>query len=239
LPNAGISSLAEDKAGYLWVGTTEKGVYRSDASVACGEGRCDLRFHPLRDDPILTGQARVILEDRSGAVWIGTDRSGLAKVHAGRVTTFTTRSGLSSDSIRALAEAKDGSLWIGTKGGGLDRLKAGVFKTFAESDGLPNGNIQALYMDADETLWIATRQGLSRYKDGRFTTYTVKDGLFWSHAYSFVEDDLGNLWMSSGKGVFHVSKRQLDDFAEGRINKIVSSAYGREDGLPSSMAAAR
>jgi ligand-binding sensor domain-containing protein len=65
----------------------------------------------------------------------------------------------------------------------------------------------------------------------------VKDGLYWSHVYASLEDDKGNLWMSSGKGVFYVSKRQLNDFAEGRIRSIVSTAYGREHGLPSTMAA--
>jgi ligand-binding sensor domain-containing protein len=237
LPRGPISALAEDKTGYLWVGTTNSGLYRSVEPVVCTEQRCDPRFRPLRDDPVFEGQARVILEDRSGAIWIGTDRSGLARYERGVVTRYTTASGLSNDAIRALAEGRDGSLWIGTKGGGLARLKDGAFTTFTEKDGLPNNSVQALYMDPDETLWIATRQGLSRYKGGRFTIYSTKDGLYWSHAYAFVEDDEGKLWMSSGKGIFHVSKRQLDDFAEGRIHSIVSTAYGREHGLPSTMAA--
>ena len=235
LPRSTVSALAEDRRSHLWV-ATNNGIYRSAEPLTCG-ARCDPRFRPLGDDPILRGQARVIFEDRSGAVWIGTDRSGLARWQEGRVTKFTTAAGLSHDAIRALADGKDGSLWIGTKGGGLNRLKDGAFTVFKVEDGLPNDNIQALYMDAKEALWIATRQGLSRHKDGRFTTYSLDDGLYWSHVYSFVEDDKGNLWMSSGRGVFRVSKRQLDDFADGRIKTIVSTAYGREHGLPSTMAA--
>jgi hypothetical protein len=51
-----------------------------------------------------------------------------------------------------------------------------------------------------------------------------------------VEDDAGALWMSCAKGIFHVGKKQLTDFAEGKIPAVTSVAYGREHGLPSTMA---
>jgi ligand-binding sensor domain-containing protein len=236
LPSSAVMSLTLDKAGSLWVGTYE-GLFRSTRPVACPPRACDPLFRPVRGDAVLAGPIRVVLEDRSGTVWIGTDRSGLVRYEQGRVTRFTAATGLASNAIRALAEGPDGTLWIGSKGGGLDRLEKGAFTTFTQADGLPNNSVQDLYMDADQALWIATRQGLTRYRDGRFITYTVNDGLHTNHVYSFVEDDRGDLWMTSASGVFRVAKRQLDDFALGRIPSVTSTVYRREHGLPTAMAA--
>ena len=90
-------------------------------------------------------------------------------------------------------------------------------------------------MDKDNTLWIGTRQGLNRFKDGKFTTYTVRDGLYSSFVYNIVEDDHGSLWMTCSKGAFRVSKRELNDFAEGRVRSVTSAVYGLEHGLSSTV----
>ncbi|MEP7337599.1 MAG: triple tyrosine motif-containing protein, partial [Acidobacteriota bacterium] len=41
----------------------------------------------------------------------------------------------------------------------------------------------------------------------------------------------GNFWMSSNQGLARISRRQLDDFAEGKIKSIISTAFGVEDGM--------
>ena len=234
LPNAPVDALAEDREGNLWVGT-EVGLFRS-SDARCSPPSCLPHFLPLRNDTIPAMHVRVLRQDSAGALWVGTNLEGLARYQHGRFTTYTTKDGLSSDSIRAFAEDREGVLWIGTKGG-LDRIEDGKFVAYGKRAGIPGDGVQALYMDPRGTLWIAGRYGLGRYKDARFTTYTAKDGLYDSHAYGIVEDDLGNLWMSCAKGIFRVSKKQLDDFAEGRIKSITSVAYGREHGLPSTMSA--
>ena len=63
--------------------------------------------------------------------------------------------------------------------------------------------------------------------------YTVNDGLFSNYVYGFVEDDTGNLWMSCSKGIFRVSKQQLNDFADEEIRSHSLNAYGLEHGLNS------
>jgi ligand-binding sensor domain-containing protein len=236
LPRSAVTSLALGRTGILWVGSY-KGLYRSVLPIACRQSGCAPRFRPVQDDAALKGPIRVLFEDHVGAVWIGTDRSGLMRYEAGRLSRLTVADGLGSDAVRALEGGGDGSLWIGTKGGGLSRLKGGVVTTFTQADGLPNNSVQALFMDADEALWIATRRGMSRYQNGRFTTYSASEGLHSNHVYSFVEDDRGDLWMTSGSGVFRVAKQQLDDFALGRIRSVTSTVYRREHGLPTSMAA--
>ena len=152
-----------------------------------------------------------------------------------QLTSYSTTNGLSNNAVRDLVEDRDGSLWIATRGGGLNHLKDGRVTVYTEKDGLASNGIQALYLEGDHTLWIATRQGLNRFKGGRFATYTTKDGLYSSFVYSIVEDDQGNFWMKSSKGVFHVHKQQLNDFAEGKLAAVTSVVYGLEHGLSSTV----
>jgi hypothetical protein len=68
-------------------------------------------------------------------------------------------------------------------------------------------------------------------KDGRFTSYTMDDGLLDDAIFKILEDGFGNLWMSSNKGVFRVSLKQLNDYADKKITSIQVRTYGPADGL--------
>jgi len=59
----------------------------------------------------------------------------------------------------------------------------------------------------------------------------MRDGLFNNGAFQILEDARGNLWMSCNRGIYRVSKQELNDFAEGRRSTIVSVAYGKVDGM--------
>ena len=215
-----VISLARDRDGRVLIGTKD-GVW-----VAGGSG-------PLSLLPGTAGlYARVIYVDGAGVIWIGTDSRGLAR-HDGRLTTFTTKDGLSSDAVRAVAPDETGALWIGTRGGGLNRYANGQFAPpLTRKDGLPSDAIMALHQDEGDprTLWIATRQGVTRYRDGVFKTLTVEDGLFASFVYSFLEN-AGQLWMTCSKGIFRVSKQELHDRADGKRGPVTPAVYGLEHGL--------
>ena len=230
--NPRINALALDRDGNLWAGTNDD-VFQVKYDAHCPAGACRVQFVPMTTE-FSKRRVRVILGDQQGAVWIGTDLDGLIRYQNGQFTTFTQKDGLAHDAIRGLCQDKDGSLWIGTRGGGLNRFKNGRFTVYTEHDGLVSNSVQALYLDRENTLWIGTRQGVNRFKDGKFSTYTVNDGLFSNYVYGFVEDE-GNLWMSCSKGIFRVSKQQLNDFADGRIRAIHSTAYGLEHGLSSTV----
>src|ERR1035437_787728 len=79
--------------------------------------------------------------------------------------------------------------------------------------------------------WYAAG-GLNRYKGGKFTACMSRDGLFSDEVYEILEDDFGYFWMSCRKGIFRVSKKQLDDFIPGGGKAAFCTAFGRADGLP-------
>ncbi len=105
-------------------------------------------------------------------------------------------------------------------------------ENYTTEDGLTHNVIFSIYVDAESTLWICTGGGgLHRFKDEKFTAYTTRDGLFHDSPYKALEDERGHLWLSSTKGVFCVSKAELNEFALGLTDKITSKSFGIEDGM--------
>jgi signal transduction histidine kinase len=145
--------------------------------------------------------------------------------------TFTEVDGLPNDLITTLYEDAKGNVWIGTLGG-LSKFSNDEFATFTTKDGLSSDAVIALYEDSEGTLWIGTNGGgLNRLKDGKPTAYTTSNGLLDDVVYRILEDSRGNLWLSCRKGIFHVSKRELNEFADGRVSAIAPVAYGTADGM--------
>jgi signal transduction histidine kinase/ligand-binding sensor domain-containing protein len=223
LSNNLVFSICEDGEGGLWIGT-RSGLNRFK----------DGKFKIFTTKDGLPGNTvMVIYADRQGTIWAGT-RGGLSRFAAGRFVTYTTKNGLSNDHVLSITEDREGALWIGTDGGGLNSYKDGKFTTYASRDGLSNNVVWTLYEDTGGALWIGTNGGgLNRFKDGRFVVYRSEDGLFDDTVFRILEDDHGNLWMSSNKGIWQVSKRQLQDVAEGKARSIKERSYGTSDGMKS------
>jgi ligand-binding sensor domain-containing protein len=173
---------------------------------------------------------RAIHTDSRGALWLGSTE-GLFRYELGRWTVLTRKDGLATEDIRVVIDARGGGIWAGGYGG-LSRLRNGQVQSWTEEDGLPSNTIRALYEDNDGVLWIGTYEsGLGRFANGRFTRYSQRDGLFSNGVFQILEDLRANLWMSCNQGIYRVSKRQLNDFAAGRVDAINSVEYGKHDGM--------
>jgi len=215
-----VSALYEDRDGRLWMGGLGALSWSKDG-----------RSTEVNDRFGLTRQlVRVILQDREGRFWIGTD-GGLIKYENEQATRYTSSDGLAGDDVIALLEDRGGQLWVGTRGG-LSHFKDGKFASFTEQNGLPSNHVRALYEDGEGNLWIGTYDGgLVRLRDGKFTRYTVAEGLFNNGVFAILEDRRGNLWMSCNRGIYSVSKQQLNDLAAGNSQTVTSVSYGKADGL--------
>ena len=223
LTNNHVWALHQDHDGTLWIGTSNGGLCR------LRDGRIT-RY--TVSDGLSNDRVRCIYEDRKHNLWIGTYGGGLNKFDRGRFVHFTTKEGLSHNFIYAIEEDPNGNLWIATHGGGLNRLSDGVITAYRKNDGLASDNLLSLYWAVEGDLWIGTiGGGLSRYNGGKFWNYTKKDGLFDDTIFRILEDDRGNLWMTSNKGIFRVSKKEMRDFDEGRIRSLKCISYGLSDGM--------
>lgn len=172
---------------------------------------------------------RVIHEDREGTLWLGTS-AGIKRLRNG-LTAYTTAQGLAGNLVMAICEDQSGGLWFGTDGG-LSRWAGGAFTNFTTADGLSHNGVNAIYEDRDGVVWLGTKGGgLNRFQNGKFTAYTSEQGLFSDEVYEILEDDAGFFWMSCRKGIFRVSRRELDALDRGEVEKLNCIAYGKADGL--------
>ena len=109
----------------------------------------------------------------SGAIWIGTGRSGVSVLlPSGQWETYTSAStmgGLGSDSIADIAIEDDGTVWVATRqtefdattgrwsDGGLSRFDGLQWKTIRSSaGGMPSNHLSALELDGRGKLWVGT-----------------------------------------------------------------------------------
>lgn len=157
-------ALAQDGAGFLWVGT-QNGLLRWDGN----------RYRRYRLDPVVPGSLpnnfiTVLHADRRGRLWVGMVSGGLARYDSASdrfIALPRGPEGLSHASITSLSDDGDGGLWIGT-GAGLNRLDfatgaiARGANEAAAANRLPTGAVTAVQQTSDGALWVGLRQGLLR-----------------------------------------------------------------------------
>ena len=227
LLNNFVTSLYEDASGSMWIGTWG-GLHRLEAgrltNITTRDGLSDNRI-------------KYISGDRQGNTWIGTE-NGLNRLDnaAGRLTVFTKKDGLLSNIIEFIFADSHSNLWIGTDAG-LNRLKDGNITIYKPADGMGEIYLRCAFEDNRGILWLGTRGGLIRLnlkgKETTLNTYNVQSGLIENDIYSILEDKSGYLWLAGRNGISRIKKKELEDFAAGRIKKIQPAAYNEKDGMKS------
>ncbi len=220
----GVTSFLEDSSGTIWIGTN-RGLNR----IAPGPG-ANAAPKVASVPGIPPVDVATIIQSREKAIWIAT-KTGLFKYDDGAFTRFGTHDGLSSEILLDVMEDRSGALWVSSVNG-LSVLKDGKFTNYGTKEGLSDPQVFAIYEDADGVFWFGTATGgLHRFKDGKFTAITPKNGLFDYASYMILEDASGNFWSSCNKGIYRVSRKELNDVADGKISTLTCTAYGTADGM--------
>jgi len=211
-----IRDLYTDRSGLLWIATAD------------GLDRLDPRTDELTH--VTSESINTILEDHSGAFWLGTTLKGLMRLdpQTGIFTRYqhdsTKADSLSLDDVRALHEDHSHVLWIATRGGGVDKLdlKPPQFTVVTTDPRDPGGlhglQVQAILEDHNGTLWVGAAEGLDRLEPGatRFTHYRydpARPGLPQSGVTALAEDHQGNLWVGCWTGGFCQFDRETGECA--------------------------
>jgi signal transduction histidine kinase/ligand-binding sensor domain-containing protein len=201
-PN-GIQALGEDTDGTILIGSNG-GIQRFV------DGKTEA--YPLPGFS-LNFQARRILRDRDGGLWIGTSTDGLLHVHQGRTDQFSLSDGLTAEDAGAFLEDREGNIWV-TTNGGLDRFRDYSIPTFSVKHGLLATIVGSILAGKDGSVWLATYGGLNRWDRGQITvpeTGSAKeDGKLNGRApNSLFQDDRGRIWISTFDGIGYLDNRRF------------------------------
>jgi ligand-binding sensor domain-containing protein len=153
----GVFVLRFDRDGNLWVGSSDKGIFRVHGSIV-------ERYEKAQT---LSGDfVRVLFEDQGGIFWVATN-NGIDKFHDPRVTTFSAVEGLASDHAVGLLASRDGTIWV-ANGESFEHIVNDSVSSILYKHGLPGQQVSSLLEDHAGNLWVGVDDGLYLFKDGSF-----------------------------------------------------------------------
>ncbi len=214
-----IWDIRRDSKGNWWI-TTLDGVFRYD-----GES-----FTPF-PMPVVAKRGAYeftpkmvysIYEDKSGALWFGTDGAGAVRYDGTDMVVYTAeQDGLCSDRICKIFEDSRGVFWFGSSGGGVSKFDGTSFtthlrtKTFSKHSGW--GRYMAIMEDRQGYVWFGASHaggGVHRWDGESFRYFSVEDGLGGGGVPSIREDRKGNLWFGTTAGVFRFDGERFINFTK-------------------------
>ncbi|TCO38283.1 two component regulator with propeller domain [Dokdonella fugitiva] len=200
-----VQALFADRAGVLWVGTLDDGIYRI---------RGDKVDHIRAVDGLSSDCIYWFFEDAAGDLWVSTSE-GVDRFRDLPVSTFSKREGRSSDEADSVLATRDGRVWAGSSNA-LDILDHGVFTSYKAGAGLPGHQVTSMLEDHVGQVWIGIDAGLTVFDDGRFTPVNAADGQPMGPIASLAEDRQGNVWARFQKKLVRIRDRRVqEEFAVG------------------------
>ncbi|TAE00647.1 MAG: hypothetical protein EAZ97_05300 [Bacteroidetes bacterium] len=199
-----ISGLAVDKAGKIWVGTQETGVWMLDKENSWHHYTAADR-EELRSNNVVS-----MAIDDSDMIWVGTDK-GLCSVNDEMYWEFYDV----NEYVSSIAVDKNLQVCLGL----IDRKNRQhlycnneSFQEMEQDSRKKKFTFNDLIIDNEGIVWMAGN-GLGKYENGVRTLYTSENSTFTTlEATSLALDQDGNLWVgtiSEGlyKYVIHETKK--------------------------------
>ena len=156
LSSSYLLSLAQDRDGYLWVGT-QAGLVRFD-------GQRFSTWPRVGASPSPNPLTNAILAARDGSLWVvaGTH---VVRERDGQLTVFAPGNGV-PQATRILIESHDGTIWAGGTGG-LARFRDNTWQMVEIADAA-GALVNALHEDDQRRLWVSTAGRIYRQEGERF-----------------------------------------------------------------------
>ena len=237
LPQNSVNAVIQGRKGYLWLGTFF-GVVRFDG----------IQFTLFDDVPGLsTCRVLSLLEDRSGALWVGTEEAGLLRYAGGDLRSYGPRDGLQGSLVSYLHEDAAGTLWV--RAGGVlhraDPLGDGAdtfrFTPYTSRSQAGPGLLQVaegwpltgpMLQDREGRLWVGTSRGLCRLDSSGARLFEVGTELPDGRLSDLAEDAEGGVWVATGKGAVRIlgEKTEVFDTRQGLAGDDVRSIVVDRDG---------
>ncbi|MEX1113797.1 MAG: two-component regulator propeller domain-containing protein [Akkermansiaceae bacterium] len=216
------SSVCEDAAGVLWIGTVSGTLSRWQ------NGECTNLPLPLKGGRC---QYLVVCPDPDGRLWIGTTGNGLLVRENGEIRHVHPPEEFKTD-VRLMLRTRDGKLWIVGKKSLLchDHGELKVIKEYEAESDIP----ASLAEGPDGSLWMGTNGGaLVRLAGGDFTVFRLPDPNFRARFWALLAMDDGTIWVgTSGAGLLRFRNGSFERFtrAEGLPSDTFSQIMADDSG---------
>lgn len=205
-PDLVITTLFQDAAGLIYIGTYLDGFYIYDPRLKTIQ-------HFNKDIPgsLNCNHVTGFAEDQEGIIWISTNGGGINRMDpVSKEFLYFRQAGggmenyLLSDWCNCLFIDDDQMLWVGTYAGAscMD-LRTYKIKTYTQADNLNNNAIIAISGDHSGNIWIGSNWGLNKInkQNNTIKLYTSENGLLDNAIVGFQSDASGNLWISTNSGI--------------------------------------
>lgn len=148
-------SIAFDKDGTAWIGTTDKGLIKY--------GLTQTKVYNWKNSIISNYSIRDIAIDSKNNVWIGAD--GLIKYDGDKFYRLSTaNSNIPLDIVWSVAVDSKDDVWLASStagSGGLVKYDGESFEVFTpENSPLPIHHTTAIAIDNEDNVWVAATQGV-------------------------------------------------------------------------------
>ena len=221
-----VQSALQDKAGNLWFGTTENGLYKYD-------GKSFTQF--LVTDGLNSNNINAILEDKDGKIWIGTpagvclyDGKTFAKIQIPLRKNLPPNKFKKTQEVFSIMQDRNGKLWFATIDG-VYIYDGKSFTPFIIDEGgvgymSSNNNAEYILEDKAGNIWFGGRgnKGVFRY-DGKSITNLKPNGDNW--AWPALQDKNGNIWFSNWSGAYRYDGKSFTSFT--KSNGLLSDSVMR------------
>ena len=185
LENARPRVLHEGRAGELWIGTTNDGLFRLSAGV-------------VENVPTSHQEIDCLEEDREGNLWAGSIGGGLNQIRPRAMALIGREAGLPSASVRSICEDTAGRRWVVLQNGKLARSLDDSWVLVGESGDWPGEGANCVTADQEGGVWVGSQsRGLHYFKDGGWLTYGRAEGLASNAVRSLLSARDGSLWIAT------------------------------------------
>ena len=223
-----VTSLLEDRWGYVWIGTFGGGLSRYAGRQFVRYGTADgLRQRAVHD----------IVRDSADGYWLAAGRAGISHFSQDNFRHYGPAEGYPLRDARTLL-ADGPQLWIGTRGTGLFLFDSLGFHEITPADSLAFLTIQAIAKDRLGTLWLGTAgQGLlqlsppdTSYRIAAHKRYGSAEGLPTADVRALHVDRRARVWVGTAAGAVVLAGGELQDqvaLRGLRVNAFSEDSNGR------------
>ncbi|MDR2935713.1 MAG: response regulator, partial [Rikenellaceae bacterium] len=217
-----VYSMTEDRAGNVWLGTRNEGVFRLDRQEAGRYRIANYRHSPANALSISSDNIYAIYEDPEGRLWFGSWGGGLNCFDPSRQDSVLQKYGESREPWGLPETAEGHPVFYNYR----NRLTTYPVSQF--------GNVRCVTGDSQGVIWVGTTTGLVQFtplsdNDYQAVTHQCRPGDQNSPAADNIHDILvvgDTLWIATFGGGLNRMTRDM------QTGEVRFTAYNTEKGFP-------